>query len=301
MPEAIPPPARVWTSEEMDQIRLGYVPHMMEEKWFIFVEEDRLFAHRSWTGLGVYEATFAPVDGGYVIESAVVTGNRSEYKRSSDQDESQILEVLIAGHLLGQSLSESQLAEKSPHLRWELSVPNIPKEAFLPQVVDTSGPDLNLYMGDITALPVDTIVNAANSSLLGGGGVDGAIHRAAGPELLEYCRTLGGCETGQAKITPGFDLPAAWVIHTVGPVWRGGNQGEPELLASCYRESLARADEVGADTVAFPGISTGVYGYPIEAAAAIAVETVRATPTDVDEVIFVAFNQETFDAYAEFG
>ena len=285
----------------MERIRLGYIPHIMEEKWFIFVEEDRLFAHRSWTGLGVYEATFAPVDDGYVIESAVVTGNRSEYKRSSDQDESQILEVLIAGHLLGQSLSESQLAEKSPHLRWELSVPNIPKEAFLPQVVDTSGPDLNLYMGDITALPVDAIVNAANSSLLGGGGVDGAIHRVAGPELLEYCRTLGGCETGQAKITPGFDLPAAWVIHTVGPVWRGGNQSEPELLASCYRESLARADEVGADTVAFPGISTGVYGYPIEAAAAIAVETVRATPTDVDEVIFVAFNQETFDAYAEFG
>ena len=301
MPESIPPPARIWTSEEMDQIRLGYVPHIMDEKWFIFVEGDRLFAHRSWTGLGVYEAAFGPVDGGYVIESAVVTGNRSEYKRSSDQDESQILEALIAGHLLGQSLSESQLADKSPHLRWELSVPNIPKEAFILPVVETPGPELNLYMGDITELDVDAIVNAANSSLLGGGGVDGAIHRAAGPELLEYCRTLGGCETGQAKATPGFNLAARWVIHTVGPVWRGGNRGEPELLASCYRESLARADEVGAGTVAFPAISTGVYGYPIEAAAAIAVETVHATPTDVDEVIFVAFDQETFDAYAEFG
>ena len=300
MPEAIPAPARVWIEEEMGQVRLGYIPSIMDEKWFLFMEGNRLFAHRSWTGLGVYEATFAPVDGGYVIESAVVTGNRSEYERSSDQDESQILEVLIAGHLLGQSLSESQLAGKSPHLRWELSVPNIPKEAFILPVVHESGPELNLYMGDITALEVDAIVNAANSSLLGGGGVDGAIHRAAGPELLEYCRTLGGCETGQAKITPGFDLAAQWVIHTVGPVWRGGAHGEAELLASCYGESLARADEVGAGTVAFPAISTGVYGYPVEAAAAIAVETVHSTPTDVDEVIFVAFDQEAFDAYAAF-
>ena len=300
IPESIPPPARIWVSEEMDHIREGYIPAIMDEKWFIFMEGDRLFAHRSWTGLGVYEATFAPVDGGYVIESAIVTGNRSEYKRSSDQDESQILEALIAGHLLGQSLSESQLADKSPHLRWELSVPNIPKEAFILPVVETEGPDLNLYMGDITELDVDAIVNAANSNLLGGGGVDGAIHRAAGPELLEYCRTLGGCETGQAKITPGFNLGALWVIHTVGPRWRGGTQGEPELLASCYRESLARADEVGAGTIAFAAISTGVYGYPTEAAAAIAVETVSSTPTDVSEVIFVAFDQETFDAYAEF-
>lgn len=160
-------------------------------------------------------------------------------------------------------------------------------------------PRLNLYRGDITALEVDAIVNAANSSLLGGGGVDGAIHRAAGPELLEYCRTLGGCETGQAKVTPGFALTARWVIHTVGPVWRGGSHGEPEPLASCYRESLARADEVGAGTVAFPAISTGVYGYPVEAAATIAVETVRSTPTQVSDVTFVAFDQGTFDAYAD--
>ncbi len=161
------------------------------------------------------------------------------------------------------------------------------------------GPRLDLIVGDITAENVDAIVNAANSSLLGGGGVDGAIHRAAGPELVEHCREIGGCETGQAKITPGFRLTARWVIHTVGPVWHGGAQGEPDLLASCYQESLARADEVGAATVAFPAISTGVYGYPIEAAAHIAIGTIRSTPTKVTEVRFVAFNQQTCDAYAE--
>ncbi|MXZ77651.1 MAG: O-acetyl-ADP-ribose deacetylase [Acidimicrobiia bacterium] len=158
-------------------------------------------------------------------------------------------------------------------------------------------PRLELVLGDITAEDVDAIVNAANQTLLGGGGVDGAIHRAAGPELVEYCRTLGGCETGEAKVTPGFNLPARWVIHTVGPVWHGGGHGEPELLASCYRESLARADEVKAETVAFPAISTGVFGYPIDAAAAIAIDTVRSTPTKVAEVRLVAFNQETVDAY----
>ena len=158
-------------------------------------------------------------------------------------------------------------------------------------------PRLELVLGDITAEDVDAIVNAANHTLLGGGGVDGAIHRAAGPELVEYCRTLGGCETGEAKITPGFNLTARWVIHTVGPVWHGGSHGEPELLASCYRESLARADEVDADTVAFPAISTGVFGYPIAAAAAIAIETSRSAATNVSEVRFVAFNQETVDAY----
>lgn len=159
--------------------------------------------------------------------------------------------------------------------------------------------ELISWQGDITTLDVDAIVNAANSSLLGGGGVDGAIHRAAGPELLEACRELGGCATGDAKTTPGFRLTARWVIHTVGPIWQGGDAGEPELLASCYRRSLEEANRVGARTIAFPAISTGVYGYPREAAADIAVDTLRSTTTNVNRCTLVAFDAETAQLYEE--
>lgn len=169
-----------------------------------------------------------------------------------------------------------------------------------PDFTDPFEPRIEVVLGDITQQKVDTIVNAANTTLLGGGGVDGAIHRAAGPELLAECRKLGGCPTGEARITAGYRLPARYVVHTPGPVWRGGGRGEAELLASCYRESLRLARESGSRSIAFPAISTGVYGYPLEEATRIAIAEVRrhlAAGSPLERVVFVCFDERTRRAY----
>jgi len=186
-------------------------------------------------------------------------------------------------------------------LRQECEAPQTTPRHLARTEVKTASDRIEVCQDDITVQQVDAIVNAANTTLLGGGGVDGAIHRAAGPRLLEECRKLGGCSTGEARITKGYNLPAKWVIHTVGPVWHGGQRGEDELLASCYRNSLALAEKHDIRTIAFPCISTGAYEFPYERAASIAVKEVRKYlegSTSVEKVVFVCFLKRDNERYA---
>ena len=248
------------SQHEMQTIGRGYRHAGWDGRWLWFMEDHRLFLRRIGSGLCIYEVWFAAADGGFAITSAIVECEREQ------------LCALIL------------LALDAPTLS-------------VPPMLAPRRPELSASLGDITTLRVSAVVNPTSTDMIGGGGVDAAIHRAAGSELRAFCETLGACELGRAKISPGFDLTASWVIHTVGPQWRGGTHGEPVLLESCYRESLARADDVDAESVAFPAIGTGAYGYPPTAAAEIAVNILRSTPTKVREARFVCFDIPTLKAY----
>lgn len=258
--------ARTFDAAQTARIEAGVLPREMEDKWFVFEEEGRVFLHRSWTGNAIYEIALEPAGNGRRIAEAWVTADRGVYAREGHDDEARALSRILDMVVLGGELDSPARFEAAP-LKERIWV----------------------WQGDLTTLAVDAIVNAANETLLGGGGVDGAIHRAAGPKLLAECRTLGGCKTGDAKITRGHALPAAHVIHTVGPVWYGGAQSERARLASCYQKSLSIAAAAGLRTVAFPGISTGVYGYPVEKAAKVAAETTLAFLARDPRVSLVVF------------
>lgn len=249
-PRAPVPLARRFSAAELDALRRGVVPTVMEERWFVYTEGDTTYFHRSWTGYGVFELTVRPDGDGAVVDQAWTTWNREVINPPPAGVRE--LEALLA-HVV---------------FRVEPTAPASPP------------PQAWVWQGDITTLAVDAIANAANPSLLGGGGVDGAIHRAAGPELLAACRHLGGCRAGEARATPGFRLAATHVFHTVGPVWHGGVRGEEDQLRGCYRALFALAREHGAETLAIPAISTGVYGYPLEAAARVALEETRAAQAE---------------------
>ena len=266
--------------EDMQAIAVGYAPMDMNDKWLAFMEDDRLFLHRSWTGHGIYEVTFAAKETGFVPTSARIESHPGRQRGDFDPENFDPIS------------ERDELRDLIVHVSGE------PMGLLLPTVVSRA-PALEAVVGDITAQSVHAIVNAANRSLSAGdgGGVNGAIHRAAGPALAAHCRVLGGCAVGRAKVTSGYRLSAQWVIHTVTPRWLDGARGEPVLLESCYRESLACADDVGAHSVAFPAIATGKYGYPLELAARTAVRAVRSASTKVRTIRFVCSDEAARSAF----
>ena len=290
-PMPIPPPDRVWTSAELARIACGYMASMMEEKWHALVDDGCLRFHRSWTGYGIYEATFEPCEGGAVIVGARVEGNPERYSRYDDVTESQMLEFLIDNWLLG-------LPGRWPDL-WTSGTDDA-RLSRQQTEADTEVWQLakvEVTFGDIADERADAVICPTSPAMTGSGGASRAIHRAAGPRLREHLKELGGCEPGQAIATPGFDMAVPWIIHTVGPRWRGGAHNEAHVLASCYRESLARADEVGASVVATPAVATGQYGYPMRAAAGTAVGVLGFTPTHVDTARIVCYSVPSLKAH----
>ena len=273
-PALIPPPQLVLSSSEMQAVASGYIPLDMDDRWFAYMEDDCLRVHRSWTGFGIYEVTFALKETGFMVTSAWVESDPGVYTRESDLEERELLCDLI-----------EQVSGK-------------PTPLLLPILIQ-SKLQLEAVLGDIATERVDAIVSAAGARMLDESRFHAALRRTAGPQLRAHCKTLGGCELGRAQISPGFGLPARWVIHTVGPRWRGGSRGESVLLESCYRESLALADGVGAESVAFSAIATGARGFPLAAAAEIAVDTVRSTPTMVRMIRFVCLDASTLKAYKQ--
>ena len=255
------------TSEELNNLRYGHIPHEMEDKWFSYMDENTLYAHRSWTGYCIYIIEINEETG---IHDVTVNRDTEQYKCNSINEDIKAVNDLL--DWWSEPRRERVLVES----------------------------DIHVKQCDITTLECDAIVNAANKSLLGGGGVDGAIHRVAGPELLNECRTLNGCETGEAKITKGYCLPARNVIHTVGPIY-SGNDSDARLLAACYRNSLDLAKENNLHSIAFPAISTGVYGYPLAEATEVAVKTVKEWLNRNNDyamdITFCCFDKRTSDIY----
>jgi O-acetyl-ADP-ribose deacetylase (regulator of RNase III) len=265
---------RVYSSAEMTRIRDGLLPEEMEDKWFIVWNGEALDLHRSWTGSHIYRVAFAPTLFGERIARAHANRDPSQYTETSAALDERMLLWLIDGLLLE---------------RWR----NSPAS-------NLTRPRVTLSIGDITRTAADAVVNAANEPLAGGGGVDGAIHRAAGPELMAACRSLPAthgvrCPTGEARVTPGFRMSARWIIHAVGPIHRGVPD-DARLLASAIGAALDAAVEHGARTVALPALSCGAFGYPLHEAARIAVAVARE-PRDLDEVSFVLFDQQAHDAW----
>ena len=310
-----------FTWAEWKELRYGYVPEVMEEKWFVYEEEWTLHLHRSWTGFELYRVSFMPTRDGMEIVSAYYETDTERYISGGLPYERGMIRWLLRGLLLGQDV-EFPIYPDTPEWAVAMGVAqhhvggreaSAYLEPALAAAVDALAREdaerrdkqrelatIEVVQGDIVAMAVDAIVNAANTALASGGGVSGAIHKAAGPELAEACHELEGCPTGEARITQGFDLPAEHVIHAVGPRWKDGTHGEPVLLASAYRSAFDLAAEYGLRSIALPAISAGSYGYPVDEVAKIAVREAREASKrskDLARVIFVCSSENVRRAF----